>query len=164
MAFVRKRATKAGSTSTALVEAYRDHNGRSRHRILANLHGEPDVLSAIAKLMVLHSGLRSEQDSMVKEVEEISEIDGKRQWARRLLPRFEQIEATMPRIEREVAAIRKYCSATDQEIEAACEAFQNRISNAAKACLGALVIHALPMKKLEENFRRLNALSFKRSQ
>jgi hypothetical protein len=164
MAFVRKRTTKAGSTSTALVEAYRDHNGRSRHRILANLHGEPDALSAIAKLMALHSGLRSEQDAMLKELEEFSEIDRKREWARRLLPRFEQIEATIPRIEREVAAIWKYCSATDEEIETACKAFQKRIGNAAKACLGGLVIHALPMKKLEDNFRRLTALSFKRGQ
>ena len=50
MAFVRKRTTKAGSVSTTLVEAYRDKNDRPRQRILANLHGEPDTLGALAKL------------------------------------------------------------------------------------------------------------------
>ena len=153
--FVRKRTSKAGSISTALVEAYRDHNGRPRHRILANLHGEPDALSAIAKLTVLRTALRGEQALMLEEVEEFSDIDNKRQRARRLLPRFEQIEATIPRIEREEAAIRKYCSATDEEIEAACEAFQKRIRNAVDACLS----YAMWSVEADRNFRRLDHLS-----
>ena len=48
MAYVRKRTTKAGSVSTTLVESYRDETGRPRQRVLANLHGEPDTLRALA--------------------------------------------------------------------------------------------------------------------
>jgi hypothetical protein len=158
--FIRKRTTKAGSISTALVEAYRDHNGRPRHRILPNLHGESDVLSALAKLTVLRTALRGEQALMLEEVEEISGVDEKRQLARRLLPRFQQIEAIIPRIEREEAAIRKYCSASDEEFEAACEAFQERISHAVNVCLN----DALWSTEANANFRRLNDLSFKRGQ
>jgi hypothetical protein len=46
---VRKRTTKAGTVSTALVESYRDDQGRPRQRLIANLHGEPDPLRALAK-------------------------------------------------------------------------------------------------------------------
>jgi hypothetical protein len=53
MTHVRRRITKAGSVSTALVESYRDENGRPRNRLLANLHGEPDTISALAKLEVM---------------------------------------------------------------------------------------------------------------
>ena len=60
MAYVRKRTTKAGSPSTTLVEAYRDRRGRPRQRVLANLHGEPDTLRALAKLACMHEVL-SEQ-------------------------------------------------------------------------------------------------------
>jgi hypothetical protein len=35
-----------------LVEAYRDAQGRPRQRRLANLHGEPDGLQALARLNV----------------------------------------------------------------------------------------------------------------
>jgi hypothetical protein len=60
MAYVRKRTTKAGSPSTTLVEAYWDRCGRPRQRVLTNLHGEPDMLRALAKLAIMHEGL-SEQ-------------------------------------------------------------------------------------------------------
>jgi hypothetical protein len=52
MAYIRRRTTKAGSVSTALVESYRDEKGRPRQRLLANLHGEPDTTRALAKLIV----------------------------------------------------------------------------------------------------------------
>jgi hypothetical protein len=35
MAYIKTRTTKAGSISTALVEAYRDEKGRPRQRLLA---------------------------------------------------------------------------------------------------------------------------------
>ena len=50
MAFVRQRKTKAGSSSTALVGAHRDDQGRPRQRVLANLYGAQDTLTALAKL------------------------------------------------------------------------------------------------------------------
>jgi hypothetical protein len=52
MAYVRRRITKAGEFSTALVEAYRDDQGRPRQRLLVNMHGEPDILRALARLAV----------------------------------------------------------------------------------------------------------------
>jgi hypothetical protein len=66
MPFVRTRTTQAGSLSTSLAETYRDGNGKRRYRILANLHGEPDTLSALAKLATRREALRKEQQSMKK--------------------------------------------------------------------------------------------------
>ena len=60
MAYVRTRTTKAGTLSTALVEAYRDAQGRPRQRLIANLHGEPTPLRALAKLIVLRDTLHGE--------------------------------------------------------------------------------------------------------
>ena len=62
MAYVRKRTTKAGMVSTALVEAYRDEQGRPRQRILANLHGEPDTLRAWARLEYRRVHLRKHRE------------------------------------------------------------------------------------------------------
>ena len=57
MTFVRKRTSKAGSVSTALVEAYRDQAGKPRQRILANLHGAETTLEALARLAAQRQGL-----------------------------------------------------------------------------------------------------------
>jgi hypothetical protein len=160
--FVRKRTTKAGSVSTALVEAYRDHNGRPRHRILANLHGEPDALSAIAKLIWLRVVGWSEQDELYKDLKQTSETDWRAK--DRLLKRFDQIEATVARIDREEAAIRKYCSATDEEIKAAYKAFAERLRDAAHYALGVRMIEGKRIKDADTRLRRLSHLSFKRSQ
>jgi hypothetical protein len=62
MAYVRKRTTRAGSVSTTLVEAYRDESGRPRQRVLANLHGEPDTLRALAKLAVIRDVLLEQRE------------------------------------------------------------------------------------------------------
>jgi hypothetical protein len=58
MAYVRQRTTKAGALSTALVEAYRDEQGRPRQGVLANMQGEPDTLRALARLIVQRAALR----------------------------------------------------------------------------------------------------------
>jgi hypothetical protein len=62
MAYVRKRTTKAGAPSTTLVEAYRDKSGRPRQRVLADLHGEPNILRALAKLAAKHSVLSEQRE------------------------------------------------------------------------------------------------------
>jgi hypothetical protein len=49
MAYIRRRTSKAGAISTALVEAYRDGQGRPRQRLLANLHGELTPLKCFAR-------------------------------------------------------------------------------------------------------------------
>jgi hypothetical protein len=68
MPHVRQRITKAGSASTALVESYRDGEGRPRQRLLANLHGEPDTLRALAKLAAQRDFLRKEKEASATDV------------------------------------------------------------------------------------------------
>src|SRR5262245_25762544 len=65
MAYIVSRTTKAGTISTALVQSYRDEHGRPRRRILANMHGEPDTLRALAKLAVMRSRLSKEWDELI---------------------------------------------------------------------------------------------------
>jgi hypothetical protein len=74
MPFIRKRSTKAGSISSTLVESYRNEAGRPRLRILANLHGEPDTLSALAKLAVQRTDLREEKEALDKEMVEANQF------------------------------------------------------------------------------------------
>jgi hypothetical protein len=74
MPFIRKRSTKTGSISSTLVESYRDEAGRPRLRVLANLHGEPDTPSALAKLAVQRSDLREEKEALGKELVEANQF------------------------------------------------------------------------------------------
>lgn len=62
MAYVKTRTVGSRATSTALVESCRDAEGRPRQRVLANLRGEPNVLSALAKLAARRDALRKEQE------------------------------------------------------------------------------------------------------
>jgi len=64
MAYIKRCTTKAGTVSTALVEAYRDNQGRPRQRLLANLYGEPDTLRALAKLAAQREALRKEMGEL----------------------------------------------------------------------------------------------------
>src|SRR5262245_10532299 len=134
MAFIRKR-TRGGTLSTALIEAYRDKQGRPRQRILANLHGEPDTLHALAKLAAARERLRKEREWLAEQVAEANQWlaengialsardpigflavkDKREEFAQQLAT----VEATLAGIEREGAVIRKHCNATPGEIQAA---------------------------------------------
>jgi aspartate ammonia-lyase len=151
MAFVRTR-TKGGSVSTALVEAYRDEQGRPRQRLLANLHGEPDTLSALAKLAARRDDLRKEQDKLAADKvhadkfyeivtlntlqgaqysgEEREEIDTLMKQRERLLKRMAKIEADLATIQKDGAAIKKHCSATADEVQAAIRAYKEKLQDA----------------------------------
>jgi len=61
MAFVRRRVTKTGEISTALMESYRDTDGKSRHRVLANLHGAETLATALGRLAAKRDQLREER-------------------------------------------------------------------------------------------------------
>ena len=75
MAFVRRRKTKGGGLSTALVEAYRDADGGApRQRVLANLYGCETPLLALAKLVVHQERLREEQAKLVPELRDADEF------------------------------------------------------------------------------------------
>src|SRR5262245_25378918 len=131
MAYVRTRTTKAGATSTALVEAYRDDQGRPRNRLLVNLHGEPDVPSALVKLLHMRSKLADEW----KEYRTTNKMATAKQRRRE-----DQIDRYLAVIEKDVAILEKHCTASDEELQAALDAFQKRIEDAVHLILGIEVI------------------------
>lgn len=146
MAYVKTRRLRSEAISSALVEAYRDDQGRPRQRILANLHGEPDVLSALAKLAARRDALQKEQKELAAEAvhankfyeivtlktlqghqhdsAERKEIDTLMKARERLLKRMAAIEAELASIQKDGAVIKQHCSATPDEIQAAIRAYQ----------------------------------------
>jgi hypothetical protein len=97
MAYVRKRTTKAGTVSTALVESYRDDQGRPRQRLIANLHGESDPLRALAEITMMWDGLQAELEELVEMPPGNNQSSEQRaDWLRR----FEKIERNWPLSER----------------------------------------------------------------
>jgi hypothetical protein len=145
MPFVRKRITRTGTVSTALVEAYRDGNDQPRQRVLANLQGEPDVLSALAKLAV--------QQTMLEE-----EAADKCSWKR-----WKQIKAALETIERDAPILAKHCSASDEAFQAAQEAYRKRGREAANSALGVAFAKTQFLKEekkeAEASIRRLSRVS-----
>jgi hypothetical protein len=147
MAFVRTRGTTA-----TLIEAYRDENGRPRQRLLANLHGEPDTLSALAKLAARRKALRTELDALRQEeinanqfysmftgkvlaghqysAAKRKEIDQLLRKRERLLARITEIEAALAVIEKDGAVIKKHCDASPAEVQAAVQRFQKKFRDA----------------------------------
>jgi hypothetical protein len=173
MAYVRTRTIKAGTVSTALVEAYRDEQGRPRQRLLANLHGEPDVLTALAKLAARREALRKEKQTLAAEAVDANKfyevvtqktLDGY-QWAdaerteinhlmaqrNRLLRRMAKIEADLATIQKDGAAIKKHCTATANDLQAAIRAFKQRYRDAEALVLGT----EFSQRNAKAKFRRL---------
>jgi hypothetical protein len=70
-AFVKRRTTKSGVLSTALVESYMDERGRPRQRILANMHGGEDELRALGRLVVQRDRLRKERQALELDIEPV---------------------------------------------------------------------------------------------
>ena len=158
MAFVRKRVTKTGVVSSALVEAYRD-KGRPRQRVLANLHGAETTLDALAKLAAQRLDLRKEKKRLQPELKAAEEIHSgwmiavtdRRRFSReerleinqllrarkRLLKRAKHVDAKLARIEREGAIIKKHCGASPDEIQAAIKAYQKKLERARAMVLGS---------------------------
>ncbi len=158
MAYVRTRTTSSGAISTALVESHRDEQGRPRQRILANLYGMPDVLSALAKLASERARLRDERDRLVAEIppaqkfyemfttsvlagrryspDERKEIDSLLKARERLLSRFAVIEAALTKIQKDGGVLKKHCDASEAEIQAAIKRHQEKVKEAESMVLG----------------------------
>lgn len=135
MAYVRQRTTRTWTVSTALVESYRDAQGRPRQRLLANLHGEPDTLRALARLAVRRTSLLAERKQLMSE----GTIDGEAvdvATARRV---FAAINAELAELAREQTIIRKHCTATGKQIQAATRAYQQELEDAVNAAMGRMV-------------------------
>jgi hypothetical protein len=151
--YVRKRTTKAGSVSTTLVEAYRDETGRPRQRVLANLHGEPDTLRALAKLAVLH-GLLSKQLEE-EHAEPSNEGAGFVLVTERALTQYNhrvvQIGRQLAAIERDMAGIDKHCTADDDEIQEAMQRYRQEYCEAFERVMG----FAMARKQADAALRRM---------
>jgi hypothetical protein len=138
MAYVRKRTTKAGSLSTTLVESYRDAAGRPRQRVLANLHGEPDALRALAKLTAMYDVLSKQREE--EHAAPSNEGAGFVLVTDRALTeynhRLAQIDRQLATIERELAVIDKHCTASDDEFQEAVQRYQREYCEAFERVLG----------------------------
>jgi chromosome segregation ATPase len=178
MTYVRRRTTRAGTVSTALVESYRDPQGRPRQRLLANLHGEPDTLRALAKLAAQRDALRKERESLAAEAvhankfyeivtqntlyghqysdDEREEIDRLMRQRERLLNRLSQIERQLATIQRDGAVIKKHCTATPGEIQAAIKAHQQERHDADCLVLGLEWGLKQQLKEAKATLRGLN--------
>jgi hypothetical protein len=180
MAYVRQRSTKAAAVSTALVESYRDANGRPRQRLLANLHGQPDTLKALAMLAAQRDALRKERDRLALEADqarpffeaitqntlhghqytpaERAEIDVGLALRDRLLMRFAKVESALATLEREGAVIKKHCAATPDEIQAAIQAYKAELRAAEARVLGMQLASLMRggLKEARAALRRLS--------
>ena len=176
MPHVRQRITKAGSASTALVESYRDGEGRPRQRLLANLHGEPDPLRALAKLAAQRDLLRKEKETLATDqiqanqfyeivtqktlhghrysAPERKEIDGLMRDRDRLLKRLAKVERDLATIAKDGAIIKKHCTAAPDEIQAAIKAYKLELRDAECLVLGLEM--SLMLKDAKATLRRLS--------
>jgi hypothetical protein len=132
MTHVRRRTTKAGSISTALVESYRDEKGRPRQRLLANLHGEPDTVSAVAKLEFKRDGLRKHRDEWPGSEDDTGNEDDRMMMA-------DYFEEGLASLENEISVIKKHCSANTDEIQAAIAAHKIALDDAVAIAIGSLM-------------------------
>jgi hypothetical protein len=178
MAYVRRRSTKSGGVSTALVESYRNDQGRPRQRLLANLCGEPDPLKALAKLAAQREALRKEKKQLAEAVafaqqfhEAITQnVLGGRQYTaaerrnvdkmlkRReyLLKRLAKVADVLEVIEKNGAIIKKHCTATPDEIQAAIRAYKQEFKDAEALVLGMEFSVLTQMKEAKAKLRRLS--------
>jgi hypothetical protein len=153
MAYVRSRTTKTGTLSTALVEAYRDKQGQPRQRLLANLHGEPTALKALAKLIVRKDVLCAELDELAEEHRQAN--DPKRRYE--LGDRILQIDGQLKVIAKDGDAINSHCTITPDELEAAAQAHAEEVGNAFNEVLGRSFMHHLELKQAKTKLRRLRS-------
>ena len=174
MAFVKIRTTKAGSKSSTLVESFRDEKGRPRQRVLANLHGMPDILSALAKLAAQRERLREEKESLTLNVRnaqkfynvvtsntlaghrytasERKDIDRLFRDRKRLLKRVAEIDAALSLIKKNGNVIRGHCTATQDEIQAAIRKYKAELKDGETLVLGAEYM----LTKAKDELRRLS--------
>ena len=179
MAFVRTRP-RGDSISTALVEAYRDKEGRPRQRLLANLHGEPDLLSALAKLAARRDELRKEQEALAADAvhanqfyetitlntlqgeqysaEDRKKIDLGLRLRKRLLVRMAKIETDLVTIQKDGLVIKKHCSATPEQIQDAIKAYKQKRQDAEALALGLEYGLRTNLKEAKATFRRLQSI------
>jgi hypothetical protein len=180
MTYVKTRKNRVSEAiSTTLVEAYRDDKGRPRQRVLANLHGEPDALSALAKLAARRDALRKEQEALAEEAvaaeqfyetvtlntlhghqystAERKEIDGLLKARARLLKRRAKVAAELAAIQKEGVVIKEHCTATADEVQAAIRAYKQKLHDAEVLALGMEYVQRQQLKEAKAKLRRLTS-------
>jgi aspartate ammonia-lyase len=165
--------------STALVESYRDKAGRPRQRLLANLHGEPDTLHALAKLAARRDALRKEKESLAARkveanrfyeivtqetlagrqfsAEKRKEIDRLMRGRERLMKRLDKIDAHLAKIQKDGVVIKKHCSAKPDQILAAVKKFRKKLHDAEMLMLGVEFSRSKMLKEYKAKLRRLSS-------
>ncbi len=180
MAFVRQRKTKSDGVSTALVEAYRDVNGRPRQRLLANLYGAATPLEALAKLAAQRERLRKEKGTLESEMAgsadyykaitglsmrrhrfspvERKDIDRFLSARSRVIKRRKTVDAALARIQKDGGAIKKHCDASPAEVQAAIRRYKKQLDDAETMILGA-AFYFDRVKQAKRELRRLSPFS-----
>jgi len=175
MAYVRRRTTKTGAVSTALVESFRDTEGRPRQRLLANLHGAEDALHALARLAAQRERLRKERSGLEPGIEpyrrvyatvmlntlhghvyspaQRKELDRGLKYRKRLLKRIAEIDSRLAAIQKDGSVIRKHCLATDAEIRAEAQRYGRALDEAEAFALGQKYV----ISQMNAEFRRRQA-------
>ncbi len=165
MAFVRKRKAGDGlmglgeaTLSTTLVESYREAEGRPRQRVLASMHGEKTTLSALAKVAAIRANLREEKADLDKAQAQLAPIyedwmqaigtghrltkndrrkcDKVVKMRETMQKRSSEIETRLAKLSREGAAIKKHCTASADEIQAAIRAYKAKVKEAKTFIVG----------------------------
>ena len=161
MAFVRKRRSAAGHLSTALVEAYRDEEGRPRQRVLVNLHGCETPLEALAKLAVQRKRLRVERqeiDAFLTETADApalsvevalnpekfnlsatgyAELNGFLRKRKKAAARLDRITALQGVIQRDGVVIHQHVDASKKKVQRAIKAYQEQLTAAENMVAGS---------------------------
>jgi hypothetical protein len=86
---------------------------------------------------------------------ERKEIDGLMKDRERLLKRMATIEADLAAIQKDGVVIKKHCSATSDEIQAAVHAYKQKLKDAEALALGMEYIQGQGIKEAKAKLRRL---------
>jgi hypothetical protein len=168
MAFVRKRTTKTGVVSTALVESYRQE-GKPRQRVIANLRGAESLRAAHGRLAAERDRLREERQRLEPDIkgaaefyelftsatvngrvwsaEERKEIDRLLRRRRGILKRAGEVDAQLALIQREGAAVKKHCTASADELRAEAANHAKRLHDAECFDLGLKLRHSAGFRR-----------------
>ena len=137
MGFVRRRTTKTGTVSTALVEDTLQALGRlaaerdSLRKERAKLEPELPHAEKFYQVVMVNMGTGRRYSD-----DELKEIDRLMKARKRLLKRVAEIDARLSVIAKEGAIIKKHCTATTEEIRAAANAHAEELRNKEAYALG----------------------------
>jgi hypothetical protein len=151
--------------------------------VLPNLHGEPDLVSALAKLAARRDDLQKEKAELMTEgggpeaankfyevitlntlqgvqysADERKEIDTLMRQRDHLLERLAQIETDLATIQKDGVIIKKHCTATPDQIQDAIRAYREKLRDAEALVVGMNYGLQLRFKEAKVELRRLRSV------